>query len=141
MIQIQPYLFFEGRCDEAIALYREVLGAEVQMLMRYGDNPEAQPPEWLPPGSEKKVMHATLQIGPSVLMVSDGMCSSKPAFSGFKLHFNVADAAAAERVFKALSEGGKVEMPLTKTFWSPCFGMLEDRFGVAWMVSVAAPQG
>ncbi len=140
MIEIQPYLFFEGRCDEAIALYREVLGAEVQFLMRYGEGPEAPPPGMLPPGSEHKVMHATLQIGQSVVMVSDGMCSGKTGFSGFKLSFNVADAAAAERVFRALAEGGQVEMPLGATFWSPCFGMLEDRFGLGWMISVPGPQ-
>lgn len=140
MIQIQPYLFFEGRCDEAIAFYREVLGAEVQLLMRYADNPEAEVPAWLPPGSGNKVMHATLQIGHSVVMASDGMCSGKTAFNGFKLSFNVADAAAAERVFKALGEGGQVEMPLTATFWSPCFGMLVDRFGLSWMVSVPGPR-
>lgn len=138
MIEIQPYLFFEGRCDEAIAHYREVLGAELQFLMRYGDKPEMPPPDFLPPGSGQKVMHATLQIGGSTVMLSDGMCSGQTAFNGFKLSFNVADAAAAERVFRALGEGGSVEMPLAPTFWSPCFGMLTDRFGVAWMVSVAA---
>lgn len=141
MSEIQPYLFFEGRCDEAIALYRALLGAEVQMLMRYGDNPEPPPPGFLPPGSESKVMHATLKIGASVIMASDGMCSGQTGFNGFKLSYAAADAAEAERVFQGLADGGSVEMPLAATFWSPCFGMLKDRFGLEWMVSVAAPQG
>lgn len=138
MIQIQPYLFFNGRCEEAINFYQQTLGAEVQFLMRHGEGPEQPPPGTLPPGSEGKVMHATLSIGQSTLMVSDGHCSGATNFQGFSLSFNVADAAAAERMFAALSDGGSVQMPLGKTFWSPCFGMLADRFGVGWMVSVEA---
>lgn len=138
MIQIEPYLFFNGRCEEAIAAYQDILGAELQMLMRWGDSPAPPPPGMLPPGSENKVMHASLRIGRCNLMLSDGMCSGTPAFSGFSLSFAVADEAAAQRVFAALSAGGSVQMPLGKTFWSPCYGMLTDRFGVAWMVSVDA---
>lgn len=140
MIQIEPYLFFNGRCDEAIQFYQQTLGAEVQMMLR---NREAPAPEGgapedcgeMPPGMEDKVMHATLRIGNTNVMMSDGLCDGKPVFEGFRLSFNVADAAAADRLFNALGAGGSVQMPLAKTFWSPCFGMLTDRFGVGWMIS------
>lgn len=133
---IQPYLFFGGRCEEALEFYRTTLGAEVQMLMRYDDSPEPQPAGMLPPGSGNKIMHSTFRIGASEFMASDGMCGGEPSFDGFSLSITVPDDEAAERVFSALSEGGKVNMPLMQTFWAPKFGMLEDRFGLGWMVSV-----
>ena len=136
-MQVQPYLFFEGRAEEAIEFYRRTLKAEVQMLMRNRESPEPPPPGMLPPGSEEKVMHASLRIGDSVVMASDGRCSGKPDFRGVSLAITVADDAAAERTFAALAEGGQVHMPLTKTFFSSRFGMLADRFGVPWMVVVA----
>lgn len=135
-MQIQPYLFFNGQCEAAITLYREVLGAEVLMLMRHRDSPEPAPPGMLPPGSEDKVMHATLRIGDSTLMASDGRCAGEAVFNGFSLSVSMPDAAATERAFAALSAGGQVVMPLGKTFWSPCFGMVTDRFGVGWMVTI-----
>lgn len=130
-MQIESYLFFNGRCEEAIAFYQRALGAEVLMLMRNKESPE--PP---PPGSEDKVMHATLRIGTSHLMLSDGDNDGKPVFTGFSLSLDAADEAEAERLFAALSDGGTVQMPLAKTFWSPKFGMVADRFGVGWMISV-----
>jgi PhnB protein len=136
-MQIQPYLFFEGRCEEAIELYRKALGAEVEMLMRIKDSPEPTPPGMHPPGSENKVMHASLRIGGARVMASDGRCSGKPAFQGFSLSLDAKDEAEAKRWFAALSAGGEVRMPLGKTFFSPCFGMLADRFGVPWMIIVA----
>ncbi|MEO8353952.1 MAG: VOC family protein [Chthoniobacteraceae bacterium] len=134
---IQPYLFFGGRCDEAIAFYKNAVGAEVEMLMRYNESPDPTPPGMLAPGFEKKVMHASLKIGDSVVMASDG-CGGpdEGKFDGFSLSLAVPTEADANRVFTALSEGGEVRMPLTKTFWSPCFGMLTDCFGVGWMVNV-----
>ena len=135
MIQIEPYLFFNGRCEEAIEFYQQTLGAEVQMMLRHR---EAPPTPGVPPGMDDKVMHATLRIGHTNVMMSDGMCDGKAVFEGFRLSFSVADAAAADRIFNALGAGGSVQMPLAKTFWSPCFGMLTDRFGVGWMVSAAA---
>jgi len=135
-MQIQPYLFFEGRCDEAIELYRKALGAEVEMLMRIKDSPEPPPPGMHPPGSENKVMHASLRIGGARLMASDGRCQGKPSFQGFSLCLDAKDEAEAKRWFAALSAGGEVRMPLGKTFFSPCFGMLADRFGVPWMIIV-----
>jgi len=135
-MQIQPYLFFNGRCEEAIEFYRQTLGAEVTMLMRFQDSPEPPAPGMIPPGSEQKVMHASLRIGDSVVMASDGHCNGKPDFQGFTLSIALPDEAAAGRVFNALAEGGQVRMPLAKTFWSPCFGMLADRFGVGWMVGI-----
>jgi PhnB protein len=134
-MQIQPYLFFDGRCEEAVEFYRRALGAEVEMLMRYKDSPEPPPPGMVPPGFENKVMHTSLRIGDSVLMASDDCCPAKRAFAGFSLSVSVADAAAAKRCFDALADGGTVTMPLARTFWSPCFGMLTDRFGVGWMVN------
>jgi len=131
---VQPYLFFGGRCEEAIEFYRKALGAEVVMIARFKDAPERQP--GLPECFEDKIMHATLRIGDTMLMASDGRCEGEPNFEGFSLSINVADEAEAERVFASLSEGGLVTMPLEKTFWAPKFGVLQDRFGVGWMVSV-----
>ena len=133
-MQIEAYLFFNGRCEEAIAFYKTTLGAEQEMLMRYKDSPVAAQPGMVPPGSQDKVMHATLRIGESKLMCSDGTCSGTPAFGGFSLSLALPDKAAAEKVFAALSEGGQVQMPLGPTFWAPVFGMVMDKFGVGWMV-------
>ncbi len=140
-MQIQPYLFFDGRCEEAIAFYREALGAEVIALMRFKDAPPA--PEQsaeanqscVPsPGSENKIMHASFRIGDTTILASDGHCQGKPSFQGFSLSLIVASEAEAERLFAALAEGGQVQMPLARTFYSPRFGMVADRFGVSWMV-------
>jgi PhnB protein len=131
---VQPYLFFGGRCEEALEFYRTALGAEMQMLTRYKESPEPHPS--LPSCFGDKVMHASVRIGDTILMGSDGMCDGKPNFDGFSLSVTVPDEAEAERVFAALGEGGLVTMPLEKTFWAPKFGMLTDRFGVGWMVSV-----
>ena len=136
-MHIESYLFFNGRCEEAIEFYKRAIGAEVVMMMRNKESPEPPPPGMLPPGSENKVMHATLRIGSSNLMLSDGRCDGKPVFNGFSLSLDAANEAEAERLFAALGDGGTVQMPLTKTFWSPKFGMVADRFGVGWMVSVA----
>jgi PhnB protein len=133
-MQIQPYLFFDGRCEEAINFYRKAVGAEVEMILRFKDSPEPPQPGMVPPGAEDKVMHAAFRVGDSMVLASDGHCQGKPKFDGFGLSLTVADEAEAERVFKALGEGGQVQAPLTKTFFSPRFGMLADRFGVNWMV-------
>ena len=137
-MKVQPYLFFNGRCEEAVEYYRKALGAKVEMMMRNKESPEPAPPGMLPPGSENKVMHASMQIGETLVMASDGMCSGVPDFKGFSLSIDAPDAATAERYFNALGDGGTVQMPLGKTFWSPLFGMVTERFGVGWMVGVAA---
>lgn len=137
-MKVEPYLFFEGRCEEAVEFYRRAAGAEVLMLMRYSESPDPPPPDMLPPGSEDKVMHACLRIGDTQVMASDGGCTGQSGFKGFSLSITVADAATADRLFAGLAEGGKVLMPLGKTFWSPRFGMLTDRFGVGWMINVEA---
>jgi len=139
-MHIQAYLKFNGRCDEAIAFYQKALGAQVQMLMRFSESPAPMPPGSLPPGSENKVMHSSLRIGDSVVMATDGDCTGRTAFDGISLTLNVADAAEAERVFAALSDGGQVRMPLAKTFFSSSFGMLADRFGVGWLIIVPQAQ-
>jgi PhnB protein len=131
---LQPYLFFGGRCEDAIEFYRSALGAEVTMLMRFRDNPE---PGMCAPESEDKVMHANLRIGDFTLLVSDGRCEGKPAFQGFALSLTLANEAEAERLFTSLADGGQVQMPLARTFFSPRFGMVTDRFGVSWMLMVA----
>lgn len=133
---IQPYLFFDGRCDEALEFYKQALGAAVPMLMRFGDAPDQPPPGAMPPGYEKKVMHAEVRIGDAVFMASDGHCGGAARFDGFSLSLTVADEAAARRAFDALAADGEVRMPMGKTFFSPCFGMVADRFGVGWMVIV-----
>lgn len=137
---IQPYLFFGGRCDEALAFYKTALGATVDILMRYKESPDPAPPGMLAPGWEEKVMHVTFRVGGAVVMASDGCSSEDRNFNGFRLALNVPTEAEADRAFAALAEGGSVEMPLTKTFWSPKFGMLTDRFGLGWMISLPAPQ-
>jgi len=135
---IQPYLFFEGRCEEALEFYRKALGAEVVMLMRYKDSPEPAPKgARTPPGD--KVMHSSLRIGDAELMASDGFAHGKPSFQGFSLSLNARDDAEARRWFNALADGGDVRQPLIKTFFSSSFGMVAERFGVPWMVVV--PQG
>ena len=135
-MQVQPYLFFDGRCDEALSFYAAALGAKVDMLMRFKDNPETPTPQNCQPGMLDKVMHASFRIGDSALMASDGNCLGKPEFKGFSLSLPVASDAEAQRVFKLLGEGGQVQMPLTKTFFSTSFGMVADKFGVTWMVMV-----
>jgi PhnB protein len=133
---VQPYLFFDGRCEEALGFYRRTLGAEVKMLMRFKEAPEKPPAGTMPSGTENKVMHAELRIGESAIMASDGHCQGKASFEGFSLTLAVKTEAEADRLFAALSDGGEVRMPLGKTFFSPKFGMLADRFGVGWMVIV-----
>ena len=134
---VQPYLFFDGRCEEALEFYRGVLGAELTMLMRFKDSPELHQSGRVPEGAEEKVMHASFRIGESTVLASDGRCQGRPSFQGFSLSLTVPDEAEADRLFAALTDGGQVQMPLTKTFFSPHFGMVADRFGVSWMIIVA----
>jgi PhnB protein len=131
---IQPYLFFEGRCEEALGFYRGALGAEIVALMRFRDNPDGL---YGPPGSEEKVMHAEMRIGDASVMASDGGCTEATRFAGFGLAVTLADEATVDRHFAALAEGGEPRMPPEKTFFSPRFGVVVDRFGVQWMLMVA----
>jgi PhnB protein len=131
--KIQPYLFFDGRCEEALEFYRKTLKAEVEMMMRFKECPD---PSHIPAGSGEKIMHCSFRVGDSRVMASDGNCAGQPKFQGFSLSLSAADESEAERLFKALAEGGQVQMPLAKTFFSPRFGMVADRFGVSWMVIV-----
>jgi len=135
-MRVEPYLFFNGRCEEAVEFYKKALGAEVAMLMRFKDSPEPHAPGMLPPGSENKVMHVSFRVGDTTVMASDGFCKGQTDFQGLSLSLTVANEAEADRVFAALAEGGQVQMPLGKTFWSPRFGMVSDRFGLGWMVTV-----
>jgi PhnB protein len=137
---VQPYLFFDGRCEEALDFYKSALDAEIIMLMRFNESPVPPQPGMVPPGSEHKIMHAAFRVGDTTLMASDGECGGKPNFHGMSLALTVPNEAQADRVFAALTHGGEVRMPLTKTFFSPRFGMAADRFGVAWMIMVAPPQ-
>ncbi|MBX3615920.1 VOC family protein [Nitrosomonas sp.] len=136
---IQPYLMFGGRCEEALEFYRTALDAQIDMLMRFQESPDPPPPGMLPPGFENKIMHASFRIAGNMLMASDG-CEVGSQFKGFSLSISVATEAEADRYFAALSDGGQVQMPLTKTFWSPKFGMLTDRFGISWMVNVVTTE-
>ena len=137
-MSVQPYLFFNGRCEEAIEFYRKAVGAEVDALIRFKDSPEPPESGQMPPGSEDKVMHASFKVGETEILASDGRCAGPQAkFAGFSLTISVPDEATADRLFTALAEGGEVRMPLGRTFFSPRFGMLADRFGVGWTVIVA----
>jgi PhnB protein len=135
-MQVTPYLFFDGRCEEALAFYKKALGAEVGMMMRFSDSPEPHPPGMVPPGGENKIMHAAFRIGGTTVMASDGQAKGAPKFEGFSLSLDAKDEAEADRLFAALADGGQVRLALTKTFFSPRFGMVADRFGVGWMIIV-----
>jgi PhnB protein len=128
---VQSYLFFEGRCEEALEFYKKALGAEVTAMMRYSDSPD---PESCAPGMENKIMHANFSVGETQLMASDGMCNGSPKFAGVSLSITAKDAADAERLFSALSDGGQVQLAMHKTFFAERFGMVADRFGVPWML-------
>jgi PhnB protein len=132
-MNVQPYVFFDGRCEEALDFYKKAIGAEPKMLMRFKEAPDQS---MVSPGAENKIMHAAVQIGDATVLMSDGRCLGKPNFQGFALTISAKDEAEADKLFAALSEGGQVTMPLAKTFFSPRFGMLADKFGVGWMVLV-----
>ncbi len=132
---VQPYLFFGGRCEEALESYKQALGATVDMMMRFNESPDPIPEGMLQAGFEAKIMHAQFRVGAMAVMASDG-CDDKSRFDGFRLALSVPTAEEAERVFEALAEEGNVDMPLGPTFWSPCYGMVTDRFGLGWMVTV-----
>lgn len=134
-LQVQPYLVFNGKCEEAMEFYKTAVGAEVQHMMRFSESPE--PCEQMPPGRENKVMHGAFKVGETVVMASDGMQDDEAGFRGFSLTLSAPDEETAKKVFAALSVGGQVQMPLAKTFFAPQFGMLADKFGVSWMVIVA----
>ena len=131
--QVQPYLFFEGRCEEALNHYKKAIGAKVTALMRYKESPD---PQMVPPGGSEKVMHAEFSVADTVLFASDGRAQGKPSFQGFALSIAVPDEKTADRMFKGLEDGGQVMMPLSKTFFSPYFGMVTDKFGVTWMLII-----
>ncbi len=133
-MQVQPYLFFDGRCEEAVEFYRKALGAEVTVLMRYKESPD---PGMCAPGAGDKVMHMSFRIGDTTLLASDGRCTGQPNFQGFSLSLTAPNDSKADRLFALLADGGQVQMPLTKTFFSSRFGMVADRFGVPWMIVVA----
>ncbi|MES2101631.1 MAG: VOC family protein [Pseudomonadota bacterium] len=134
-MQFATYLFFDGRCEEAAVFYQQAVGAELVHMMRYSDSPDPHPPGMVPPGFENKVMHMTLKIGDTTVMAADD-CTGHPTFQGFSLSLAAKTEAEADTLFTALSAGGTVTMPLTKTFFAPKFGMLTDRFGMGWMVLV-----
>lgn len=134
---VTPYLFFDGRCEEAIEFYKKTLGAKVEMTMRFKESPEPPQPGMCPPGSGDKIMHSCFRVGETAVMASDGRCTGQPKFQGFALSIAAKTEAEADKMFNALADGGQVQMPLGKTFFSPRFGMVADRFGVGWMVIVA----
>ena len=132
-MQVQPYLFFDGSCDEAIEFYKKAIGAKVGMLMRWKDSPDKS---MCTASNADKVMHAQFQVGETAILASDGRNSGQPKFDGFALTIAVQNEAEADQMFGALGEGGQVTMPMSKTFFSPRFGMLADKFGVHWMILV-----
>jgi PhnB protein len=134
---VQAYLFFNGNCEQAVEFYKKALGAEVLMTMRFNESPVPHQPGMVPPGFEKKIMHTSFRIGETTVMASDGCTTEKAIFEGFSLSVAVATEAEVDQIFNALAEGGTVKMPPMKTFWAPRFGMVTDKFGVGWMVSVA----
>jgi len=140
---IQPYLNFDGRCDEAVDFYKKALGAEVEMLLRFKDCPEPPNTEegCAMPGDPEKVMHTCLRVGDAAIMASDCNCTGQPDFKGISLALTADDEAQADRYFDALAAGGQVQMPLDQTFFSPRFGVVADKFGVSWMIIVEPTEG
>jgi PhnB protein len=135
---VEPYLFFDGKCEEALDFYKQALDAKVDMLMRYSECPDKPDPSKMPPDSANKVMHASFHVGDARIMASDGHCGGKPSFQGFGLSIDAKSDAEAEKLFAALSKGGQVQQPLIKTFFASKFGMVADKFGVMWMVIAEA---
>jgi len=133
---IEPYLFFGGRCEEAVEFYESALGAKRVMLMRFEEAPDSPPDGTLAPDWGKKIMHAAIFIGEYMVMMSDGCGTGTGKFDGFRLSICPENEEQAAEFFSALSAGGSIEMPLGKTFWSPCYGMCTDKFGVGWMVNL-----
>jgi PhnB protein len=136
---VQPYLFFRGRCEEAIEYYKATLGAEVLMMLRFKDNPDKPGPEKVPPALDDRIMHASVRIQGTEIMMSDGMRSGPLDFQCMSLSLSVPNEAEADRIFNALAADGTVQMPMGKTFFSPRFGAVADKFGVSWMVIVPQP--
>ncbi|WP_027016818.1 VOC family protein [Comamonas composti] len=142
-MQIQPYLFFDGRCEEALQFYGAALGAQVTACLRFKDAPADPEPEaggCGPAPDPEKIMHANLQIGETQIMASDGMAAGRPEFKGISLSISASSDAEAERIFDALAAGGEIRMPLGPTFFATCFGLVTDRFGVSWMVIMPRPE-
>jgi PhnB protein len=134
---LQPYLYFNGRCEEALKFYGKILGAEVTFMMRYKDNPDPQSKSCMAPGTEEKIMHSNVQIRDTQIMMSDGRCDGElPKFDGISLTLNV-ESGEAETIFSGLGEGGQVQMPLCETFFADKFGMVADKFGVSWLLLAA----
>ena len=138
-MRVEPYLMMSGRCEEALAFYQQAIDARTSMMMRFDESPDKNHPMPLPPDWDKKIMHGSMTVGDTTVMLSDGMCTEPVSFSGVSLSITADDEAQAKKMFDALSVGGQVFMPLGKTFWSPCFGMTSDKFGVSWMVGLDGP--
>jgi PhnB protein len=138
---VNPYLNFNGRCEEALEFYREAIGAQIEMVMRNNQSPDEPPPGMLPPNSGNKIMHSSFRVGDTVIMATDGGCGGEGKFEGVSLAVSVKTEAEADRIFNGLASGGQVRMPLTKTFFSPRFGMLADKFGLGWMIVTQSPHG
>ena len=130
-MQIEPYLYFNGRCEEALTFYQQALGARTVAVNRFGDNPDVP----APPGAARKIMHAELRIGGAVVLASDGPCTGTTNFQGFSLALTTRDGAEAERMFRALADGGNIHVPLGATAFAARFGMVADRFGVVWTIT------
>ena len=130
-MQVNSYLFFDGKCEEALEFYKSKLGAKVTALMRFKEAPDQTN---MSPESKDKVMHSEFMVGETKILASDGYCKGAPKFDGFSLTIQCANDAEAEKLYKAVGEGGQVTMPLDKTFFASSFGMVTDKFGVGWMV-------
>lgn len=128
---VQPYIFFDGKCEEALEFYKDAIGAKVDMMMRFKEAPDQSQ---MQPNTGEKVMHAAFHVGTTQVLASDGHCAGKPSFQGFGLALNAKNDAEAEKLFTAVGKGGQVLQPLTKTFFASKCGMVTDKFGIMWMV-------
>lgn len=136
-MQLNPYLNFDGQCREAFTAYEQILGGKIEMMQTHGESPMA---DHTPPESRDRIMHVRLVADGAVLLGSDTMPGDAPNAQGFAVSLNIDNPAEADRIFNALADGGKVDMPIQETFWAQRFGMLVDKYGIPWMVNCDRPQ-
>jgi PhnB protein len=140
VMQVTPYLYFNGRCEEALSFYQQTIGARVECQMRFSDCPGELDPNMVPPGTEHRIMHAAFKLGETTIFAADGCASAEMKPAGFGLSLQTPDVAEAEQLFNALAWEGEVRMAMTKTFFSPSFGIVVDKFGVNWLIYVPQAQ-
>jgi len=135
-MNVQTYLFFDGRCEEAIEFYKAVFGADLLYSMRFREGP----PNLVTAENEEKIFHATMRFGETVINLSDDLKQERGSFGGFAILAHLDNDASAEEAFESLQEGGRVGMPIQEVFWASRYGIVTDRFGVTWKIQAGQPK-